>query len=395
MRGSKEIKERIKNKIWERCKGLFYNQIANEHLLVQNINYNASFNQRRVLISYLNHGFFSNLENNPGRTVLYEIFKIVKVFSELGFAIDVINCNDTKSLELIRNIKYDLLFGFGEVFYLKSKLQPKALSIIYMTEQHPEISFREESKRAEYFFQRHKKPVQLMRSGMFYKINHLGKKYDYVITLSDIEPLKNQYPKTYAIFPTGILNKRFSFKDKNHTSARKHFLWLGSTAVIHKGLDLLIDVFRNRQDTFLHICGLDENARTLLKIPDRENIIDYGYVDINSSTFLSIVEMCSYSILPSCAEGCATSITTSMLHGLIPVVIKDTGFNRLADKVIFIEDYRIQYLHDKISVLADEDPVRLMNLSREVYDFAQREFTLATFEKNFKQILKDILGFHD
>lgn len=384
------LKKKIKKKIWRNIKNLFHLEAASEPGFIQNINYNVTPFQKKLLVSYLTHGFFLNLDNYTGRTVLLEISKIIKVFSDFGYCIDVIDCNDVKSIELIKDKKYNTIFGFGEVFFRMTQLQPKATSILYLTEQHPEVSYREEKKRLDYFYARHKKRLPIVRSGMFYKIRHLEKKYTHVITLSEIEPLKNQYTQPYTIFPTGIENPNFDLEIKNHYEARKGFLWLGSTGAIHKGLDLLIDIFSAREDINLHICGIHGSDRKVLNIPKKENIFDHGHINIASDTFLEIIKSCSYSILPSCSEGCSTSITTSMLNGLIPVVMRDAGFNRLSDKAIFLDDYRIEYIDGILTKLSNEPPDLISAYSKKVSDFAHKEFSLSTFENNFRKIINDI-----
>ncbi len=391
MQFSNKISDKIKRLVWRRIKDYYYYSIANDPPIIRNINYNVVPHQKKVLISYLTRGFAVRPEINSGRTIIPELFKIVKVFTESGFAVDLVNCNDIKSIKLILDTKYDVLFGFGEVFYRMSEFQPNALTMLYMTEQHPETSYKEEQKRLDYFYERHNKKVPIVRSGQFYKIEHLKKKYNSVITLSELEPLKQMYNDPYPIFPTGIINPQFSFSDKEHSFSRTNFLWLGSSAVIHKGLDLLIDVFKKRDDVSLHICGLNEQARKILNIPERANIYDYGYIDIQSETFLNIVDKCTYSILPSCAEGCATSITTCMLHGLIPVVNKDAGFNRLSDNALFLKDFKIEYLDNKISELSNYDIEYLSKLHERVFHFARSSFILSTFEENFRTIVNDII----
>jgi len=388
-----DLGTKMKSKVWFYLKNSFYYQRVKDSAIIQNINYNCDLGQKKVLLCYLPFGFFNNMENyNSGRNITYEIFKIVKVFSEFGYCIDIIGCNDLKSLEVVGSKRYNLIFGFGETFYEMTKLQPSAISVLYMTENHPDFSYQEEKKRIDYYYKRHKKHVPIERSGKFYKSKHMENKYNQIITLGEIEPLKNQYDNPYTIFPTGTINLKFVFKDKDHGSARKHFLWLGSNAVIHKGLDLLVDIFSQRADIYLHICGLDEKARNILKIPRRENILDYGFINIKSGTFLEIAETCSYSILPSCSEGCATSITTSMIHALIPVVMKNAGFNRLGDKALFLDDYNIEYLDNELSLLSNFNPAELNLIRKKVYEFAQNNFTISVFEENFREIIHKIFG---
>ena len=386
-----EFKQKLKGKIWRYIKDLFHNEIESEPGLIQNINFDPARAQKTILISYLTHGYFVDFRKYSGRTVLLEIAAIIKIFSQLDYCIDLINCNDIKAIDPIKQKKYDLIFGFGEVFYQMSQIRPEAKTLLYLTEQHPEFSYREEKKRLDYFYERHHKTLPIVRSGVFYKTIHLQRKYTNVITLSEVEPLLEQYNRPYVLFPTGIFNTKAEIENKNHHTARKNFLWLGSTGFVHKGLDLLIDVFQTRTDINLHICGLHESDRKLMTTPKRDNIFDHGHVDIASERFIKIISSCSYSVLPSCSEGFSTSITTSMLHGLIPVVMKDTGFNRLHDKAILLNDYKIEYLDNVLTELSEISPESIKVLSKKNYDFAHQEFKISAFEKKFQNIIEDFM----
>ncbi|MEJ8801478.1 glycosyltransferase [Pontibacter sp. H249] len=390
------LKVKVTNRFWGYVKDYFYEQRIYDAALVQNLNYKVASAQKKAVICYVTSSYFFDLENSSmGRTQPYEVLSIVKVLSDLGYCIDIIGCNDLKSLEHLKSKRYDLIFGFGEAFYQLTCLYPSAISILYMTEHHPDFSFREERKRLDYFKERHYKEPQSLRSGIFYKVHHLQKKYSHVITMSEVEPLQNQYKKPYTIFPSGIVNLQFDGKGKDYNITRKNFLWLGSTNAIHKGLDLLLDVFREKDDMVLHIGGLSQKDRKLLALPKRENLVDHGFIDIKSSAFAGLARTCSYLVLPSCAEGFATSVTTGMLHGLIPVVMKNTGFNRIAKYAVLLDDFKLDYLRPKLIELSEKDEEWLNDMSESVTAFAQTNFSICAFEQNFKDILTDIVVKHD
>jgi glycosyltransferase involved in cell wall biosynthesis len=361
---------------------------------IQNLNYCNEF-QKRILICYKSYGFFTNFTENVGRTLHFEIYRIVKVFTQLGFVVDIVDCCDTTLVNRIKYTHYHLIFGFGEVFYQMTNLQPQAESILYMTEQHPIFSLREENKRIEYYYKRHNKLIKLSRSGLFYKLHHLEKSYSAVITLGDSSSLFNNYKNVYNIFPTGIINKKFIFNTDKHKNSRNHFLWLGSTGVIHKGLDILVDIFSKRNDIILHICGLSVKERKLIKIPIKENIKEYGFIDVKSELFLKITNSCSYIILPSCSEAFSTAVVTGMLHGLIPVVTKNIGFDSLADKIILLEDYSVEYIDAIITKLIEKPLNDLQKMSSNLYSFASENFNLDAFENKFYNIITEILNLNN
>jgi len=384
----KQIERKIKDRIWSYSKDRFYPNRIKDSPLIKNINYDILGYQKRALVCYSPHYYFQDIDiQTLGRTIPFEIFKLIKILSELGFCIDIISVNDIRALDYVGSVDYSLIFGFGETFFKITQLQPKAKSIFYVTENHPEFSLREETKRLDYYYERHKRKASIERSGRFYRVEHVAVKYDHVITLGEAEQFAGQYEKPYSLFPTGFLNSRFVNKPKDHYVTRRHFLWLGSSAVIHKGLDLLIDIFRERNDITLHICGLNPKSRRLLAVPQKNNIIDYGFVNINSEQFLKIVDACSFSILPSCSEGMATSITTSMLHGLIPIVMKDAGFNRLENYAIFLDSFKIDYLNEMFSRLVEYEMTDLGIFSEQVRVFASENFNPAAYEERLRSIL--------
>ena len=187
------------------------------------------------------------------------------------------------------------------------------------------------------------------------------------------------------------MNDNFVFEQKNHDITKKHYLWLGSYGAVHKGLDLLLDVFENREDIVLHIAGLSEEDENLLKPKKRPNIINHGYLNIKTESFLEVVKKCSFNILPSCSEGLSTAITTGMLHGLIPVVMKNTGFNRLNNNAIFLEDFKVAYLDKEMTEISKMTSEHLIDFSKNVFDFARENFSNVSFEMNFEKIMNGIL----
>jgi hypothetical protein len=361
--------------------------------VVRNLNWDISTpNQPRILISYLCRLFELDTTLPIDRTHHFEINEMIRVFSRLGFCIDVIDCMELAQISKIKNTKYDVIFGFGSVFYQMTQLCPDAVSILYMTENHPSFSEREENKRKNYYYERHRKKVKFTRSGTYYTEQHLEKIYDHIIVLGDAAPFSSLYETIYSIFPTGLINKKFTFleKEKKHAVTRKHYLWLGSFGAIHKGLDLLLDVFTQEKELHLHICGLSPKDRKFLNFSPSSNIHEYGHINIQSDEFIKLVSQCTYIILPSCSEGFSTSIATGMLHGLIPVVMKNTGFDRLNNKAFYLEDFHLDYLTKKIHEYSSWNEMNLSEMSRDIYFWSRDNFSTETYSTKFLEIMEAI-----
>jgi len=390
-----EFKNKIKNKIWRNIKDLFYEQRVTDSAVVQNINLSTARKQKKAVISYVTFSHFADWENNNiGRTQPFEVLSMVKVLSELDYAIDIVGYHDLKALQYLKLKNYDLIFGFGEAFYQLTLLHPQAISILYMTEHHPDFTRIEEQKRLDYFYERKNKRAKTVRTGNFYWDQHMKRKYSHVLTMSEVEPFLDKYEKPFPLFPSGIENKNFEFRPKNHDSSKTNFLWFGSYGAIHKGLDLLLDVFEKRDDIVLHIAGFYEDDRKIVTLPNKKNIIDYGYIDVHSERFIELMDRCTFSILPSCSEGCSTSITTTMRHGLIPIVMKNAGFDRLGPNAIFLEDFTIDYINRQLTNISNEDSSDLAKSSEIAFYFAQENFSIQAFENRFGAILNEIHNNH-
>ena len=188
------FKKRLTKMLWRNVKHRFYEERIEDTAVIQNINFTAKRLQKKAIVSYLTTSYTADWGNqNIGRTQPLEILSIVKVLSDLDYAIDIVNCNDLNALSVIASKEYDLIFGFGEVFYQLTLKHPNATSIIYMTEHHPEFADREEKKRIAYFYERHKKKARIVRSGNFYKSHYFDQRYTHVITMSEVEPYLEEY----------------------------------------------------------------------------------------------------------------------------------------------------------------------------------------------------------
>lgn len=358
--------------------------------MVKNINLNLNKKQKRVLISYIDYFAITSFSGKIIHTNIRESVQIIDVFKELDYVIDVAYCNSEEVLKFLKIEKYDVIFGFGKVFYEMAKLNNHSKKILYVTEHHPEYSLQKETERNHYFYERTGKRIKLRRTGEFYKEEHFKNLNSLVILGEKFPFIKYNYP-IFQIFPTGLINENYKISNRNFNSSKKNFLWLGSYGAVHKGLDLLTEIFSKNEEIILHICGFNKSEK-YLKIPKKDNIINYGLIDVKSSLFLELTQKCSYIILPSCSEGFSTSIATGMLHSMIPVVCKDTGFNRLDCNCIFLEDYKLEYIEEKIVELSKKKNEWLEEKHKKVYGFARENFSLVKFSENIRIIVGEIIN---
>lgn len=357
--------------------------------IVLGINKDYLREQKKILISYLDYDRTAySLRYANVHTNLQEMMQMIKVLIDMDFCIDVCACNNEEAAIEMPSDYYDVIFGFGDMFRLAKKRNPKAYAIMYMTENPYTVSRNGEQERIDYFYERTGKKIPFARTGKFYleKDELLA---DAVICLGEKKYFSNS--KIQRIYPSAFKNGKY---DVNVCQKRKstNFLVFGVKGFVHKGNDLLLEVFQKHPEWNLYMCGreIQEECKRLgLVLP--ANVIECGFVDVSSDKFLELIEICPFVLLPSCSEGMSTSLLTCMRHGLIPVTTQGTGMDELFDYCEYFEDYHLSAIESKIESLAGMDMKKIEEYSNSIYEYANENFALESFTENFKKCIKELI----
>lgn len=94
--------------------------------------------------------------------------EFIKSFIDNDCVVDIIECTNSADITKVAKKKYDCIFGFGEPWVVAVKNNPKALAVMYLTENSPRFSEKHERERLDYFAGRHKKRLPLRRSNLFF-----------------------------------------------------------------------------------------------------------------------------------------------------------------------------------------------------------------------------------
>lgn len=212
---------------------------------------------------------------------------------------------------------------------------------------------------------------------------------DAIICLGERQYFRNKVVQ--RVYPSAFKNSKYL---RNTSQKRKstNFFVFGVKGFVHKGNDLLLEVFRKHPDWKLYMCGreIKEECKKLgLKLP--VNVIDCGFVDVESDKFLEIVELCPFVLLPSCSEGMSTSLLTCMRHGQIPVTMRGTGMDELSEYCEYFEDYHISALESKLEELAAMELEQISEYSDRIYQYANDNFTLKSYTERMKKCFEELL----
>lgn len=356
------------------------------------INHDLTQHQQRILVS-----FISPLHTNYSRDALYhplyaQVNQILKCLIELNFSIDICDCNDIFSYRELSNEEYDYVIGFGQV-YKEVILRKKAKkSILFVTENFPEVVVRKYEERVSYFKKRHPnlKVPNIPRNEYFDTEQFVLS--DIAIVMSsnyNIQPMKEYIRKIYPINVNCLYNPAYIFNTSHIKNNKRNFLWFGSRGTVHKGLDILIDAFKLLPNHTLNIYGVPEDEKRYLKPLLSKNTIIHDCVNVLSQEFIDqVVKQNVFVLSASCSEGMMSGIATCMIHGLIPIVTKESGYDP-SPCIFEFEGYKVEDVVAKIEAVDTLDLRQLEKISRECKEYAFNHFSLFSFRQNLKQVLLD------
>lgn len=372
---------------------LIKDKINPKRLRIFNL-FNTNF-QKRVLISYITAPFI--VEERFGHSSFAEVKSIAEIFNNFKYQVDIIRYDGNFGQINFGNRQYDLVFGL-EPNFLKvvSKFKPKN-SIYYATGAYWKFNNDAEEKRITELFKRKKIQLLNRRAASNHQSSDIA---DAVISIGN-DWTKNTYTKHAKKVET-IRVSAFSFfpysqiaSNKNWNSAKKKFLWFGSVGAVHKGLDLLLEIFSKHPNLELFICGAVEKEKDFVNLYHKElfetkNIHLIGWVSPDSKEFAEIMTNCAFTILPSCSEGMSGAIATCMHSGLIPLISRQCGID-IDDIGEIFKNNSIETIEKTIIKFSQIDNFEVKELSVRSFVHAKKNYTAEVFRQDFSKALKNIL----
>lgn len=392
------MKNKIIRKIYEYGVN---NDIIEENRCVTNLNLDLTKQQKRVLVTYLNYNDASiKLKLGETHTNQSRLFQILLSFYRLGMIVDTCWCLDKNAWKYLEDNRYDVIFGFGEIFERACEVNPEAKKIIYMTEDPYDVAVTKEIERIVYFKQRHciKKQKKILnnfentRAGVFYS-KGVENYADYVICQGNPVHFKDLNKPLYTVVPNAF--KNIKFKNTQIKKEDNTFVMFGASALIRKGTDILIDTFEKHPEWELYLCdkNISKNLKEIGYTRLPKNVHDCGFININSEELINLFNRVRFILLPSCTEAPSSAVLTGMRHGLIPIVMEGIGLDLFDEFCFYFEDYHIESIEltiEKHMAMTQEEKRKKSEL---IYEYANANFTLEAFTEHMFSILKNICEF--
>ncbi len=365
-----------------------FKRFIKDLLKIKLTNINKTAHLKRALICYTTKPFtsgkgFKHTNNQESKI-------IVDVLDELGFDVDVVDYDYNGA---IAYQNYDLIFGFGNVYQNSFFTNKNQVRIFYATGAYSYYQNIAEAKRViEFNTRKHVNfspkrlipwdwSISMELSDSLIVIGNAWTKSTYLDNLLR----KN---KIYSINATALRHEHSLARRKSST----HYLWLGSTGLIHKGLDLCLEFFSVNPNLTLHICGPIE--KDFMAVYEKElklsNIFFHGFVNIQSEKFREIVNECSFSLMPTCSEGQSTALLTSMAYGLVPIASRESGVDVEDIGGVLIESLSQKSLSKAIDISLRIPIETLMEKRSKIIQYISNTHDTESFKRNISQLVSKI-----
>jgi glycosyltransferase involved in cell wall biosynthesis len=352
-------------------------------------------NKKYALLSYITHPF-QLPPDHPENLRFSNIGiarSIVKALEDLEFSTDVIDYTDT-SFQTFN--KYDLFIAHGGINfeYLANGVAKEATKIYFSTGSYWKVHNKQEIERFDAL--RKRRGIELPPDRFIEASEETANQMaDGIICLGNAA-----VKETYSQFPLVINLNNAAFHDdyceqtrKDFDGGRKRFLFFGAVGSVHKGLDLLLEVFSKLGDLHLYVCGSVEShfVEGYQSELNRVNVHVMGWVPLRSSLFYELMDRCNFVIVPSAAEGQPGSVVECMHRGLIPVVSKECHIDT-NDFGITLSSSTIEEITQVVKRLAAQPADWCAQKSQRTRQVALSDYSVEKFVENFKRAVETILA---
>lgn len=360
-------------------------------------NYFKTKFSKRVLISYITSPFYTG--KSLVHTNIGEAMVIARIFRSLGYNVDIFDYCHPGPKDYS---KYDLIFGFGNPlvnsFYNRKN---NSFKIYYGTGMNICHQNHATLRRIKDVYK--KRSVWMPESGRI-----VEKAWSVQTTLVDgmivlgndicAKSYKKYYDGPIYQIPASFIkvcNGADIVKHKNFSVAKKNILWFGSSGLIHKGLDLVLEFFAEHPKYKLYVCGPISKEKKFCKVYGKElfdtpNIKTYDFINIASKKFSNLMKTCAFVISPTCSEGGSPAVLNCVGNGgLIPIVSEFATIDR--KYAITIDELSARGVSRALKKASSISEDKLQELAEKNYQFISSSHDIKNYEKEMIKVIKNLL----
>lgn len=348
----------------------------------------------RVLLAYIIESFLIDPQDPAFRshTHYWETRQMVNTFLELGYAVDLISYRNTR---FCPDCHYDFFVSARTNFdRLSSLLNDSCKKIVHLDTAHWVTNNYNAYGRLADLVQR--RGVALKNSIRLIEHTSAIENADLATILGNTFTIESYSYANKPVYRIPISSPvEYDWHNRDVNSIRRNYLWFGSGGFVHKGLDLVLELFAGLPDHQLFVCGPFEGEKAFLKAYHRElfetgNIHPVGWVDVHGAKFRGILDQCLGILYPSCAEGGGGSVIACMHAGVIPLASYEASVD-IGDNGIILAESSFPEMQNAVKHLSDRPDNELEEMAQETWRFASSVHSKASFAKKYKEFVLNVL----
>jgi glycosyltransferase involved in cell wall biosynthesis len=354
-----------------------------------------------VLISYLPWPLLWSGSDNRflGHSHCWESVEIVRIFNKLGYRVDAISWDDKS---FVPRKKYHAVFDILQ--NLSRYSDDETCKILHITTSYPTFSNFAERARLKNLSYRRGVNLKSRRSFSEHEIGLFDNNIRIadVVTLLGNDITRGTFPEEFGtkIVTVNATGSALSkIRDISTVITGREFLWFNGVGAVHKGLDLVLEVFAAHPECTLHVVGPYENEKDFIRAYRKElrkcsNVKTHGYLYPSSPKFQQIVENVMAFINPTCSEGMSTSAITCMEYGLIPIISLRAGLSLPDGLGIVLLESSHEEIERAIVELVNKSDTEIMHMIQNCQSYALRTFAREKFSSKMQSVLGAALDNH-
>ncbi|MDF5724225.1 MAG: glycosyltransferase [Rhizonema sp. PD37] len=322
----------------------------------------------------------------------WECLLIAQTFLDLGYNVDVIQFHNDK---FVPQKNYDFFIDIRDrLETLSPLLNEDCVKILHVDIAH--MMFRNVAECRRLLELQQRKGVTLRPQR--YEVPNLGIEYaDCATVLGNDFTIGTFKYANKPMYPIPI-SSSYTYPwhdDKDFEVVRKRFIWIGSGALVLKGLDLVLDAFAQMPEYHLTVCGPISSNKPFEEVFYKElyqtpNIHTYGWIDLSSPDFMEIAKNSLGLVYPSACEGQAGAVITCLQAGLIPIISYESGAN-VHDFGAILKNSSIEEIKATVKGISSLPVEELKMMAHKAWEYARANHTKEKFAEAYRNAVMQII----
>lgn len=330
--------------------------------------------------------------------VVWTSYKICNIFVEKGYIVDVVSNGDEN---FVPQQKYDIIFDAYWNLARLSKSAPKnCKKVVLFSEGYQPYANKAELQRIENMKKR--RNCNLYEAKRVREIDCMDKSFavaDYALLIGNQHTLQT-YPKAWqnkiTLVTTNTLEPSLVKTHKDILNSGQEFIWHFGHGAVHKGLDLVLEIFASHPDWTLNIVADIQSEPDFINIYHHEltkceNIKNHGFMDTNSEEFKAILQRCIAFIAPSCSEGISPACAIMIKSGLYPIISVNCGIDLPKGCGCELRDCSIQEIEESIKSVLNKSKNELAEEILNCQAVACTKYSQIQFSKDMESFIDEVI----